>query len=219
MTEYESINLQLTLYTMISPIPKIFLYFNFNSIIYIGDDMEYSIIKEIKPTKLESKSLEETFVPFLIENNFTISTAESLTAGIISGTIANVPGSSNVLELGLVTYTEEYKNKALNVSRETLSKYSAVSYETCNEMLDGLSETTNSQLLIAATGYAGPGENAGLVYLGVQFKKTRKIFKLELKGKRNEIRKKVVNLSFNHARNIIEGKEGYRLHVNKIYTL
>lgn len=181
--------------------------------------MEYVILEEKVKSQLDAQTLEENFVPFLIDNNFTVSTAESLTAGLISGTVANIPGSSAVLELGLITYNEGYKNIVLNVSRETLSKHSAVSFETCTEMLDGLSKLSNSNLLIAATGYAGPGENAGLVYLGIDFKGNRKIYRLNLQGERNQVRKKVVNLAFSNSMKLIREVEGYKLNVNKIFTV
>lgn len=182
----------------------------------MGDKMKYNVIKEIN--KVEDKiNLEETFVPFLIENNITISTGESLTAGLIAASIANVAGASNVLEMSSVTYTEETKTRLLNVSRETLSKHTAVSVQTAAEMLHGLSEISKSDLNIVATGYAGPGQNSGLVYLGIKYKEIENIYKLSLKGARNEVRYKVVNLSFYLSQKIIEDFEGNKLNIGKIF--
>lgn len=182
----------------------------------MGDNMKYNVIKEIN--KVEDKiNLEETFVPFLIENKITVSTGESLTAGLISASIANIAGASNVLEMGAVTYTEESKMKLLNVSRETLSKHTAVSVQTAAEMLHGLSEISKSDLNIIATGYAGLGENSGLVYLGIKYKEIEKIYELMLKGTRNEVRFKVVNLSFYLSQKIIEEFERNKLNIGKIF--
>ena len=178
--------------------------------------MKYNVIMEIN--KIEDKiNLEETFVPFLIENKITVSTGESLTAGLIAASIANVAGASNILEMGAVTYTEEVKMKLLNVSRETLEKHTAVSFETAVEMLRGLRDISNSTLNIVATGYAGPGENSGLVYLGIGYKDSENIYKLSIRGSRNEVRRKVVNLSFYLSRKIIEYYEGGKINVGKVF--
>ncbi|MEJ8751919.1 CinA family protein [Lagierella sp. ICN-221743] len=178
--------------------------------------MKYTVLKEVKEFK-SSLNLEESFVPFLIDNKITVSTGESLTAGLIAASIANIAGASNVLELGAVTYTEEVKMKLLNVSRETLKKHTAVSFETANEMLRGLSEISNSNLNIVATGYAGPGENSGLVYLGIGYKDSENLYRLSIKGSRNEVRRKVVNLSFYLSKKIIEDYEGSKLNVGKVF--
>ena len=178
--------------------------------------MKYTVLKEVKEFK-SSLNLEESFVLFLIDNKITVSTGESLTAGLIAASIANIAGASNVLELGAVTYTEEVKMKLLNVSRETLEKHTAVSFETANEMLRGLSEISNSNLNIVATGYAGPGENSGLVYLGIGYKDSENLYRLYIKGSRNEVRRKVVNLSFYLSKKIIEDYEGSKLNVGKVF--
>lgn len=178
--------------------------------------MKYSVIKEIKETYIKI-NLEESFVPFIIENKITVSTGESLTAGLISASIANIPGASDVLELGAVTYTEKSKMKLLNVSRETLEKHTAVSFETASEMLKGLSALSKSSLNIVATGYAGPGENSGLIYVGIGYKKSENIYRLCIKGSRNEVRKKVVNLSFYLSKKVIEDYEGNRINIGKVF--
>ena len=60
----------------------------------------------------------------------TVSTAESLTAGMIASTIADIPGASAVLRGGAVTYCDEIKHRVLGVEQETLDRYTAVSYQT-----------------------------------------------------------------------------------------
>ncbi|MDO5018354.1 MAG: CinA family protein [Lagierella massiliensis] len=165
--------------------------------------MKYSTFSEMKCVN-KNINVDENFILFLIKNKITVSTAESLTAGLISSTIANVPGASSVLEMGLVTYTEESKNLLLNVSRETLQRYSAVSFATCYEMLNGLELKSNSMLNIATTGYAGPGDKAGLVFIGVSFMKNKHFYRLKINGDRNEIRLKVVSLAFYFSNNLIK---------------
>ena len=67
----------------------------------------------------------------------TVSTAESLTAGMIASTIADIPGASAVLRGGAVTYCDEIKHRVLGVERETLDRFSAVSHQTAREMAAG----------------------------------------------------------------------------------
>ncbi|MFR3878032.1 MAG: CinA family protein [Collinsella sp.] len=103
----------------------------------------------------------------------TVSTAESLTAGMIASTIADIPGASAVLRGGAVTYCDEIKHRVLGVDQETLDRYTAVSYQTAREMAAGSLELYQSDIAVSATGYAGPVEGrethpAGTLYrLGV----------------------------------------------------
>ena len=101
----------------------------------------------------------------------TVSTAESLTAGMISSTIADIPGASAVLRGGAVTYRDQIKHGVLGVEQETLDRYTAVSYQTAREMAAGSLELFGSDIAVSATGYAGPGggtdeDPAGTFYIG-----------------------------------------------------
>ena len=87
----------------------------------------------------------------------TVSTAESLTAGMIASTIADIPGASVVLRGGAVTYCDEIKHRVLGVDQETLDRYTAVSHQTAREMAAGSLELYQSDIAVSATGYAGPG--------------------------------------------------------------
>ena len=86
----------------------------------------------------------------------TVSTAESLTAGMIASTIADIPGASAVLRGGAVTYCDEIKHRVLGVEQETLDRFSAVSHQTAREMAAGSLELYQSDIAVSATGYAGP---------------------------------------------------------------
>lgn len=101
----------------------------------------------------------------------TVSTAESLTAGMIASTIADIPGASAALRGGAVTYCDEIKHRVLGVGQETLDRYTAVSYQTAREMAVGSLELYQSDIAVSATGYAGPGggtedDPAGTFYIG-----------------------------------------------------
>ena len=100
----------------------------------------------------------------------TVSTAESLTAGMIASTIADIPGASAVLRGGAVTYCDEIKHRVLGVEQETLDRFSAVSHQTAREMAAGSLELYQSDIAVSATGYAGPGggteqDPAGTFYI------------------------------------------------------
>ena len=106
---------------------------------------------------------------------FKISVAESCTGGLISSKITSIPGSSDVFECGFITYSNNSKRKLLNVSQNTLSLYGAVSEEVVIEMISGLKLRTESDILMAISGIAGPGGGTkdkpeGLVWISYAFK-------------------------------------------------
>jgi len=106
----------------------------------------------------------------LIENNITLSCAESCTGGLFADTLIDIPGISAVFDRGLVTYSNRAKMDELGVSAATLGKYGAVSRETAIEMAEGLQKKTGSDICISVTGIAGPDggteeKPVGLVYI------------------------------------------------------
>lgn len=114
--------------------------------------------------------------------NLTISTAESFTGGYIAKSLTDVPGCSNVLVAGLVTYMIKAKEKFLNVKDETISTHTVVSKEVVKEMALGALNSTGSDISIATTGYAGPGDDpeTGKFFIGIAFNEggaTRTIYK------------------------------------------
>ena len=135
-------------------------------------------------------------VALLKEKGFISATAESLTGGMIAGSLVDVGGASEVFCGGFVTYTNEMKHKLLGVKKKTLRRHGAVSRETVCEMAKGAVEHTGADYGIAATGIAGPasdeGKPVGLVYIAC-FDRRRKwmgVRELHLSGDRQEIRKK-----------------------------
>lgn len=86
-----------------------------------------------------------------------IATAESCTAGLISGAITEVAGSSAIFDRGFVTYTNAAKQQLLGVTTETLNDFGAVSEATAKEMAEGALKNSDAQLAVAVTGIAGPG--------------------------------------------------------------
>ncbi len=138
-------------------------------------------------------SLEETAVSLLLEKNLTLTTAESCTGGMCASRIVNVPGASGTLMQGIVTYSNDAKEKYLHVKHETLLQYGAVSSETAYEMARGCVDVCGTDCGIATTGIAGPGggtpeKPVGLVYIACAYRDRTEVRKLDLTGDRIGIR-------------------------------
>lgn len=86
-----------------------------------------------------------------------IAVAESCTGGLVSAALTEIPGSSDVLEAGIVTYSNEAKLGLLNVSNDVLETFGAVSIAVAWSMAQGALETTQADVAVAITGVAGPG--------------------------------------------------------------
>ena len=112
-------------------------------------------------------------VKLLTKKKLTVSFAESCTGGLLASSITSVSGSSKVFNMGLVTYSNNAKVKLLKVPKKTITKYGAVSYETCLSMVKNLSKISKSNISISITGVAGPNggtkeKPVGLVYIGLK---------------------------------------------------
>ncbi|MFL9842084.1 CinA family protein [Sphingomonas sp. ST-64] len=87
----------------------------------------------------------------------TVAMAESCTGGLVSAALTEIPGSSEVLVSGFVTYSNEAKIKELNVSEDVLATFGAVSIATAWSMAQGALEESGADVAVAITGIAGPG--------------------------------------------------------------
>ncbi len=150
-------------------------------------------------------SIEEVVSRILIERNFTISVAESCTGGLLSATLINYPGISEVFIEGCVTYSNEAKIKRIGVNKETLEQFGAVSEEVAKEMVEGIARTFNTNVAISTTGIAGPGggtdtKPVGLVYIGIYINGKTGINKYIFSGSRQEVRLKTVEKALNNLK-------------------
>lgn len=101
----------------------------------------------------------------------TVGTAESLTGGLIAATLTDVPGSSDVVRGGIVSYSSDVKRDVLGVGRETLALCGAVSEETACAMAEGARRALACDVAVSVTGIAGPGgaepgKPVGTVWIG-----------------------------------------------------
>lgn len=132
----------------------------------------------------------------LVHSRRRITTAESCTGGLIAALLTEVPGSSDVIGRGFVTYSNEAKEKVLGVSAETLRKFGAVSVETVREMAEGALVVADhdADIAVAVSGVAGPGGGAeakpvGTVHVAVAVRGARTSEeKFLLPGDRTEVR-------------------------------
>lgn len=142
----------------------------------------------------DNDRLEKKVVELLQKLNLSISTAESCTGGMLASKLIDVPGVSDILYEGIVSYSNEAKQKRLNVKAETLEKYGAVSEEVAKEMVLGL----HTDVALSTTGIAGPGGGSdekpvGLVYMGIRIKDKIYVEKRVFRGDRNKIRERTVS--------------------------
>ena len=89
--------------------------------------------------------------------NSKIVSAESCTAGLLSASLTEIPGSSAFFDQGYITYSNLSKTSVLGVENKILEKYGAVSEQVAKQMAEGALKRSNSTIAISITGIAGPG--------------------------------------------------------------
>lgn len=115
-------------------------------------------------------SLAEETLQACRDTGLTVSTVESCTGGLIAGTLTEIAGSSDVVDRGFVTYSNQAKHDLVGVSLKTLEAFGAVSPQVAHEMAQGGLKKAKTDLCVAVTGIAGPGGGSaekpvGLVYM------------------------------------------------------
>ena len=145
----------------------------------------------------EDKTLEEAVVDLLKEKNMTLSLAESCTGGAVAARIVNVPGASDALMCGYVTYTNRAKRKCLGVKKSTLNKEGAVSAKCAKEMAKGGAKAARTDVCLSVTGLAGPGGGTketpvGTVFMGCTCAGKTTTREFHFTGNRSRIRGQAV---------------------------
>lgn len=163
------------------------------------DDIISPVVEEIQRRlgdavySVENMGLDELTAKLLMDNNITISIAESCTGGLLSARLTDIPGISKVYKGGIVTYSNEAKSKYLGVKNDTLERFGAVSRETAIEMAEGMRNSSGTDIAVSVTGIAGPGgetpdKPVGLVYVALADKENIYCRRLMLWGDRYKIR-------------------------------
>jgi nicotinamide-nucleotide amidase len=116
-----------------------------------------------------------------------VATAESCTGGLVAAALTEIPGSSDVVDRGFVTYSDDAKWAMLGVPAATLKRYGAVSAQTAKAMAAGALKNSRADLAVSITGIAGPGGGSrqkpvGLVYFAAASRDGRHIARKRLYG-------------------------------------
>lgn len=147
-----------------------------------------SLVSEASITSLATK-----IIDLAMNKNVTISTAESLTGGMISSALTSVSGSSSVFLGGIVSYTNPVKHAELDVPQDILDNQGAVSSECVCAMARGARENLNTDIAVAVSGIAGPtgaepGKPVGTVWLALSTTNGEQALVEHFQGDRNEVR-------------------------------
>jgi nicotinamide-nucleotide amidase len=127
----------------------------------------------------------------LIKHKFILGTVESATGGLISHLITYNSGSSEYFKGGIVSYSNDIKNRLVGVKPETLEKFGAVSAQVATEMAEGGRKALGVDICVVDTGIAGPtgatlGKPVGLFYLGLSHKEGSFNRKFIFRGSRED---------------------------------
>lgn len=142
-----------------------------------------------------------------------IATAESCTGGLVAALLTAIPGSSDVVERGFVTYSNEAKNEMLGVPADLIRDKGAVSAEVARAMADGAVARSGADVAVSITGVAGPGggtetKPVGLVHFGCCAKGSATLHQKMRFGvlTRDEIRMKSVDVALALLRRAVSGR-------------
>ncbi len=121
-------------------------------------------------------SIEETVGRILKRRKLTISAAESCTGGLITSKLTDIPGSSDYVMDGIISYADSAKVRLLGVKSISIKKFGAVSRQVAEQMARGIRKRSKTDIGVSATGIAGPGgarknKPVGLVWIGYSDKK------------------------------------------------
>jgi len=174
------------------------------------EDLINSIVPRIKKYVYgyDNDKLEQVIADLLIQNNLTVSTAESCTSGLLASRLTDVPGSSQYFKGGSVCYSNELKINDIGVDKDLIERYGAVSEEVAESLAKNIAKKNNTDIGIGITGIAGPGggtekKPVGLVFVGIFYKNNLYIKRYNLTPDRITNRELTVTLCLNEIRKIL----------------
>ena len=150
---------------------------------------------------VDAESLQKTVVTMLNKAKKSVATAESCTGGLVAKRITAVSGSSEVFELGVVSYSGRIKNEVLYVDNDVIAKLGTVSGPVARMMAEGVRKKANADLGVATTGVAGSsfeGKPTGLVFVALS--DGEKVFMRRLNlGRSSNEREYIRHIASSHA--------------------
>jgi nicotinamide-nucleotide amidase len=123
----------------------------------------------------DTRTLAETVLDLCRRRSWRLATAESCTGGMIAAALTDIAGSSDVVERGFVTYSNDAKTDLLGVPAALIARFGAVSEPVARAMVEGAIARAPVELAVSVTGVAGPGGGSaekpvGLVHFGASRK-------------------------------------------------
>jgi nicotinamide-nucleotide amidase len=162
----------------------------------------------------DGDSLEGVVVKLLEARCESLATAESCTGGLLASRITDVPGSSEVFQLGVVTYSNRAKQELLGVPGEIIAREGAVSPQVAELMAQGIRKLAGSSWGIGITGIAGPGGGSsekpvGLVYVALAGQTGTWVKELNWPGERRAVKRRTTTFALDLLRRaiVLGGKE------------
>ncbi len=139
---------------------------------------------------------DDQIAQILSRNHKTISTAESITGGMLASRLTGISGSSNYFIGGIISYHNRIKVTELMIPGSLIAKDGTVSGSVAVAMAEGIRKRFKTDIGLSTTGSAGPlplpPAPVGLVYIGIATEKGSEVKELRLQGTRAEIRDKTV---------------------------
>ncbi|MDR1634387.1 MAG: CinA family protein [Bifidobacteriaceae bacterium] len=162
---------------------------------------------------LDNEKRAVSLVDLLREHGLTVATAESLTGGLVSAVIVDVPGASAVLRGAVVAYANEIKRDVLGVDGELLEERGAINGTAAAQMAIGVRDLMGADVGIATTGVAGPdpadGAQPGTAFVACSWAKEEPAVRaLRLEGGRAQVRTQVVTRALELAEATIRQTAG-----------
>ena len=140
------------------------------------------------------KATDQQIAELLRKSKQTVSVAESVTGGLVSGHLTSVPGSSDYFIGGIVSYSPRVKVTQVGVSPALISQHGVVSKEVAIALAEEIKKRLRTDIGLATTGVAGPAPlppaPVGKVFIALAGKSTVEYKELNLQGSRSEIREK-----------------------------
>ncbi|UZN04894.1 CinA family protein [Cellulomonas sp. S1-8] len=164
----------------------------------------------MNPSRGDAAALLDT----LRRRGWTLAVAESLTGGLVTATLVDVPGASDVLRGGVVPYATDLKATLLGVEADLLAQRGAVDPDVALAMADGVRRRLGADLGLATTGVAGPdpqdGRAPGTVHVAVSTGTVREVRSLELAGDRAAVRAAACAAVLALAADVLDRADGAR---------
>jgi nicotinamide-nucleotide amidase len=165
----------------------------------------------------DERTVEEMVLDAARVQGLTLATAESCTGGLVAARLTGVPGASAVYAGGVVSYSDDLKQRELGVTEETLREHGAVSAEAAREMSAGGRERLGADVAVAVTGIAGPDggtpeKPVGLVYLHAVGPAGDTALRVTLPGDREAVRTRATNLALHMLRRLLSQSDTHPTH-------